>query len=322
MSDLELSLIENAYDFLEEAVDRLLEHDESVKRCKYAVLHIAGAIELFLKQCLYNEDWTLIFDKPAKADKALLASGEFKSVSFENALTRVEEECSVDFGQSKTVIDNLRKKRNKVQHYQVDLEEAEVMSILSKAWTFVMDFTDGYLSENHTLASQEIFLRIKQKMTKVEEFVDALNAEIEPLIQDNLERDVLLIECPTCMQPALPLTGEDTQCLFCKHSYDADSLEDVWMDAFPQWKNERPSELAHLLPDQTCPGCDGSGFHKLEISNALPEVDYLCFSCGGHWSEGQLGECGSCGQLYESNPWDEDDTGMCSDCVDAYSDDD
>src|SRR5712692_8889514 len=86
MPKFELSLIENAFDFLQEAIDCLREG--SPRKLKYSVLHLASAAELLLKARLSREHWSLIFKDPAKASEESFASGEFASADFQDVQDR------------------------------------------------------------------------------------------------------------------------------------------------------------------------------------------------------------------------------------------
>ena len=63
--ELKLSLVENAEDFLSEAVKYA--KAASPRDWKYATLHLWTALELLLKALLENEHWSLLFEDINKA---------------------------------------------------------------------------------------------------------------------------------------------------------------------------------------------------------------------------------------------------------------
>ncbi len=76
----EWGLLENAIDYLREAVRRL-EGDVDRRDLKYAILHLGAGLELLLKERLRQEDWRQLFRDPACAIEEEYRSGEFVSAS-------------------------------------------------------------------------------------------------------------------------------------------------------------------------------------------------------------------------------------------------
>src|SRR6266700_2825820 len=85
--ELKLSLVENAEDFLSEAVKYA--KAASARDWKYATLHLWTALELLLKAVLENEHWSLLFEDVNKASRKTLAEGDFQTVRFDTALERI-----------------------------------------------------------------------------------------------------------------------------------------------------------------------------------------------------------------------------------------
>lgn len=78
------SLTRNAIDFLKKSV---IELEDSPK---YSVIHFCSAIELFLKARLLVEHWSLIITKPENANLSKFKSGDFHSVSMQEAINRLK----------------------------------------------------------------------------------------------------------------------------------------------------------------------------------------------------------------------------------------
>ncbi len=93
---MEFNLLENALDYILDAVEQLQGKRPSKKRIKFGIVHLWSGIELLLKRRLMDEHWSLIFRDINKADKKALESGEFISVYFDDAVARLRKICGVD----------------------------------------------------------------------------------------------------------------------------------------------------------------------------------------------------------------------------------
>ena len=79
------SLVDNAIDFLAKASEELEDWP------KYSVIHFYAAVELFLKARLMSEHWTLIVAKRQDPDWDRFISGNFSSVSLDEASIRLKK---------------------------------------------------------------------------------------------------------------------------------------------------------------------------------------------------------------------------------------
>jgi hypothetical protein len=103
--DFHYTLLENGLDFVRSSLEHLTAasatstpDNESQKRhLKYALIHLCSGIELVFKQRLRQDDWQLVFQEQDRATEAAYQSGDFKSVYFNTAQDRLEEECGVEF---------------------------------------------------------------------------------------------------------------------------------------------------------------------------------------------------------------------------------
>jgi hypothetical protein len=68
MEELHFELLENGLDFISSGL-AYVARGETKSDLKYGVLHLASGIELVLKERLRQEDWTLVFKQPEKADE-------------------------------------------------------------------------------------------------------------------------------------------------------------------------------------------------------------------------------------------------------------
>lgn len=72
MKDFKLNLKENAVDFVEKSLEEFVRghEDQNPREFKYAIIHLAQGLELFLKHILYEEHPYLIYDFPETEGKA------------------------------------------------------------------------------------------------------------------------------------------------------------------------------------------------------------------------------------------------------------
>lgn len=110
--DLPAALVASAADFIERATDEV----ETAPR--YAVIHFASGVELFLKARLAVEHWVLVFADPGRASRAALSGGDFRSVSPGQATERLDDVLDAPLSKSALqVFKALAKRRNRYVHF-------------------------------------------------------------------------------------------------------------------------------------------------------------------------------------------------------------
>ena len=103
---------ENALDFLETAARQI------EKSPKYSLINFTAAIELFLKARLMIEHWSLIIDKPQFAEIESFLKGDFRSVTFAEAIQRLENIASeVISSHEQNAFKEIARHRNKIVHF-------------------------------------------------------------------------------------------------------------------------------------------------------------------------------------------------------------
>jgi len=325
MTNLQMSLLENAFDFLEEGADRLLQQEQTPRSLKYAVLHLSSGVELLLKQRLYNEHWSLIFSDINKADLKLLKSGDFTSINFNDARIRLEKisEIRLDERHKKT-LDALKRERNKIEHYQVSLNRTTVISIVIQGWSFVTDFVFDHLQLD--AEQQNRFTQIRRKIIPLRDFVSHRIQEISADLDKLGKNDTAVVRCPECLQDALPITGEDTECLFCRQPFNGRVLEKTWLDMFAWWHESwvRGKDIVHETLLQECPNCGLESFYQMGEDSADPiehtGLQWICFNCGHHIDYSVfMDTCMVCGRSYPDES--DEPIGICESCVRAQMDD-
>jgi len=280
---MEFNLLENAFDYILEAVQQLQGKRPAKRRIKYGIIHLWSGIELLLKKRLMDEHWSLIFRDINKADKNALNSGDFISVYFDDSLVRLSKICGIDLSQHKDALNKIREDRNRLEHFQMEFSKPVVISNLVRAWSFILDFSVSHLDIVNDPKAFELFEKIRDKMVVHENFIDERMKLVSPEIQKfkSEEYPHTIIDCPLCFQEALILKGGSCGCLFCKVELD-------WEEAMEKWVILKEGYYRYYDKDRLvdpliteCPECEFVGLYRFEDGiSQPPEPAAICFHCG------------------------------------------
>lgn len=309
MTELRLTLVENALDFFSEAVLFL---NGEPRKLKYAILHLAGAAELMLKARLAQEHWTLIFRNPAKATIEEFERRKFTSVDFDGTLGRLKNVCRLDLSKHRATLRALRDMRNEIQHFEFSGRVPEITSILVKTWSFLWDFIHEELGDELDDELSARLEHIKDHMIEREAYVTERLAEIAARLEEPQKNGTLTVSCPSCLQETLVVSGEeDPYCPFCRYESDSDQVADDWATVFVGYPHTDPKERDIDPVLRECPACGAETMIQFESGAARPaDPAWICFSCGESGSP--TSECQSCG---EELPWEMEEY-LCSNCRD------
>lgn len=84
---------------------------------KHLIINLTNCMELLIKFRLLEEHWAFIFEDVNKANKESLDSGNFKSVSFNAGIERLENLCGIKKSNYFTKFQKLYIFRNKAVHF-------------------------------------------------------------------------------------------------------------------------------------------------------------------------------------------------------------
>jgi hypothetical protein len=306
---IKISLLENALDYILDAVQQLQSSRPSKKRIKYGIVHLWSGIELLLKKRLMDEHWSLIFRDTNKADRKALESGEFVSVNFDDALVRLKNICNVDLANYKEALNKIREDRNRLEHFQIVLSKLEVVSNLAKAWSFILDFTVSHINLNNDPQAMELFDKIREKMILHEKFITERMQSIEPELQKvkSEQYPYTIVDCPACFQDTLLLKGGVCECLFCKTVFDWETAMEKWLILREGYNRyyDKDRLIDPLITE--CPECEFEALYRFEDGDAQPpDPAAICFHCGSSFSF-----CRWC-HYKDSDP--DDENSYCKEC--------
>lgn len=305
VKEIQFDLLENGLDFVLSALDIIIE-PKSDTQIKYSILHLSAGIELILKERLRNEHWTLIFENTNSANTSDLASGNFQSVNLENALIRLENICGVIIAdKDKQYLRELRKRRNKIEHFAFKEIEPAIKSLVSKVLSTIFSFiTESFEHDSLSDKSQKQIESLRKNSQKFTEFVDLRLAQIkDEIVQHKKEFDI--IKCPMCYQESFIL-ADNLKCLFCGYTDTPETAAENYIENVLRINKYYEVTQGGHYPLEECPEC-GSTTMVDDGDN------YICFTCLSKWDRDEFNECSGCGQLYRVQ--EDDYIDVCESCV-------
>ena len=294
---LKFTLLENAFDYILDAVKKLKVQDPDKKAIKYSIVHLWSGIELLLKKRLMDEHWSLIFRDINKANKSSIESGDFVSVYFDELIERLNNICCVDVGKFKPILLKLKEDRNRLEHFQIDIQKITAISNLLKAWNFILDFTSLQISLDEESDAIELFEKIRSEMVFYEEFIEERWNEIAAEIQENQKKEYpyTVIECPDCLQEAMFLLGGSDECKFCRTKFPWKKAMEAWLSLYEYGSFVDFKELSGRSLILECPECGIEGLYQFENADIRPpDPGWICFHCGQSWAWDEIKTCERC----------------------------
>lgn len=300
-ADLAFAPILNGVDFLDRAIDELLNaHDQ--RELKYAVLHLQAAAEILLKVRLQREGFEHVFEDPQQADEARWRRGDFKSVTLTAALTRLKETAQITLlPREHKALTNLARERNKLQHFGSTSSHEVVSNLAGKAMEvlsrFIVDHLVPEAPEDEQAPLERAQERIGHALREIASVAEARLLRVAP----ELDRwSGVIIHCPSCSQLAWTFEPGD-EASFCRVCGTTWWEEHGW-DVAELYVENILGESRHLAAQGNsgwsigmCPKCDEEALVDVATRGAPEESTTVCFECGFTTTDA-LGACGDCGR--------------------------
>lgn len=139
------SLLENGVDFLVVAIEAVFGFsDYQANRYKYSILHAFSGVLLILKERLRREHESLIFEKVEK-----VGDSASRTVDFDTVLLRLEKIANVRIDDSsKQLLRKVQSARNRLEHYEVHLEQGDALAMVTRLVEFAYWFLRDELGTN------------------------------------------------------------------------------------------------------------------------------------------------------------------------------
>lgn len=217
-----LDLLANAKDSLAHAVSHLTDGgDSSAGRWKIAIREVAHVIELLLKEKLRRAHPALIW---VKVDE--FPSLDARTVGTALAASRLAKMCGIAFPKDALdTLDACRRQRNKIEHYEFHVEEAEARGIVGRMLSFIFTFSKLHLE----IDLEEEFRKDKSWESLID-LVEFREAQAKAIAKKFSENGTESTDCESCGEPTFDIGAE--QCELCGHRdelVDCDQCgESIW----------------------------------------------------------------------------------------------
>jgi hypothetical protein len=136
VKQLEMELVENAYDFVNESLRAARQAERRARAWKFAIVHIVQAIELLLKERLRREHPILIYENvDRKKNTVSLAQAVERITGLGVELTAKELQA----------VEKARRWRGLMIHYEFQVPVAEAKAVYSRLFEFATAFHSDHI---------------------------------------------------------------------------------------------------------------------------------------------------------------------------------
>jgi ribosomal protein L37AE/L43A len=308
------SLVDNAFDFLFKAISELDEHP------KYSVIHFYAAVELLVKSRLMYEHWSLVVTKRQEPDWDKFVSGDFQSVSLDEAASRLDKIVRSGLsGAELSAFREVAKHRNKMVHFfheahsieESDRLKQNIIKQQLKAWHFLLQLLSVQWREvfnewNDNISKIDISLR------KLHEFLQVVFDNLYPEIEKLKAKGILFAPCPSCGFDSQQHEGNLKEiyvatCIVCSLSEKCLKIECPECQEIVTFRNEGIG---------SCESC-GKSFEPDDLADALIDsaaAHIAAMDGDDSWDAGNCSECDSYNTVIrtESDEW------ICSSCLEVF----
>ena len=216
---IELNLLDNGLDFILEALSHVWKKDSlnNPNLWKYSVLHFFSGAELILKEKLKREHWSLIFEDVGNASEQKLIQGDFISVNHNELTKRLKGICNIELNDEP--LTNLRKIRNKFEHFEVRVSVEECKKALAKALQELISFWDKHIILFCNNEQNDKFAMIKAIINDFDTYVKLTFDKNSQMIENITKSGSgILIPCNNCGNASLVVfkeTDKTCKCFVC-----------------------------------------------------------------------------------------------------------
>jgi hypothetical protein len=248
--NIHFTVLENGLDYIADSAKKIVDlrlsnpSDDVLKReLKYAVLHLAAGIELVHKQLLLSTNWQYVFEDMTQTNYAKYQAGDFKSCSPKTAICRLRGLLHIQIIRAdRKKHSKLRSYRNKLQHFDIDVNQNDLMLCIYDNIHIILSFISEKFSLNEfTDSEKQLYEDIKTSLNELSDFAKEAREMIEKLVDDHIEnklgitqRDVRkgaeypLYFCPECGEVAFVYDEDGDKffwkCFYCNVEYSSKEI--------------------------------------------------------------------------------------------------
>ena len=204
MTQMKISLLENAYSFLNEALAKALKAESNSLNWKFSILNLVQAIELSLKEKLRQDHQILIYQNVDKPNY---------TVSLKLALDRLTRIAKVNF--SNVDVDTINKAselRNNIVHFEFNFSPKEIKLVFAKLLGFLLQFHKKYLKTNlEEIIPEDLWY----EAVAIFEYAEELYARAKERFEEEKIDEFLIWICKICDQDAFVIQDDINTCYVC-----------------------------------------------------------------------------------------------------------
>lgn len=317
-SDIFESLTRNAFDFLQHGID------EFDKAPKYSVIHFCAAVEMLLKARLMKEHWSLVVSKPEQANLAKFITGDFMSVTMDEARARIRdiagEDIADDAFNSFRALANHRNKMVHFFHADVDGDDqakAQIVAEHCRSWfhlhrllnrwdTYFGDFSAEIAGADRSMKRHRKYLSAKFKAVKPD--LDAVrkagktpkacsSCGFTAAVPDALDASITSLDCLVCDHSEIQVEIDCPHCNqpvviasegYAKCAHCGGSIEPKHMVSALNQGGGTKDDFDSGFP-ASCGNCDG---YQTVVERGDQHFCASCFDISDH-----VEQCGWCNEL-------------------------
>jgi hypothetical protein len=197
---------------------------------------------------------------------------------------------------NKVALEDLRKTRNKVEHFRFEVSIQSIKPVAAK----VLSFLIAFIEENLDVASldekeEELFTEIKSEARSFKDFV---KTRVDHIVARAKLKNQDLFHCPECFEKSMLREDSDFKCYVCdQEGADVENAVATHLEHALNINYYESGSDGVELPMHTCPECD--------CDNVLvPENNtyktFVCVNCSFKYPRESLHSCSRCGTVFHS----------------------
>lgn len=284
----ELDLLDNGLNFIFEALKHAWRNDyaEDEKYVwKYSVLNLFSGIELILKERLKREHWSLIFEDVSNASLTKLENGDFISINHSELIKRLDGICDIRINNEP--LNELRKVRNKFEHFEVMVSIAECKEKIADAIHELTIFWEKEISPEYTEEQIEKYNTIKSIVANFDTYVEKSLKTHAKTIENIIKNGAgILVPCNKCHNTSFMVFRDNSRkckCFVCDNQLD----KNIYLEEIRKSEKPHSEEFSFLDKEEyetRCKICNENTrvkyypSHYRNDSQFVPDY-YYCLNC-------------------------------------------
>jgi hypothetical protein len=250
------ALLGNGRAFVESTVE--LARKGYAENWKFAILHLATALELLLKARLAIEDHRLLVDGKRHVSDRQFDDGDFNSVTVDECIKRLAQHSQFALTiRQRHTLSQLRILRNRVAHFTEPGDDAALKAAVAAGLNLFIELNEAAEFRDDETYGTKSVRELITALNEYEDFVkERMSALAERLQSASRPKTHHADECSFCLQDAAVIDGEKFRCLFCSYqttlrdfaeARSDNDRADVCPDCsrhsvlISQWKDQKPT---------------------------------------------------------------------------------